>query len=762
MIVEAPAAARSLKLEQIACDLVVVGGGLSGVCCAITAARAGLSVTLVQDRPILGGNGSSEVRLWMLGATAHMGNNNRWAREGGVVGEILVENLYRNPEGNPLIVDTILLEKVISEPNVRLLLNTAAYEVSKADADTIESITAFCAQNSTRYAVRAPLFVDASGDGVLGFLSGAAFRMGAETFDEFGEKLAPSEDYGHLLGHSIYFYSKDTGKPVRFIPPSFALDDITKIPRFRAFNTKEDGCRLWWIEYGGRLDTVHDTETIKWELWKVVYGVWNYIKNSGTFPDAETLTLEWVGHIPGKRESRRFEGDYLLTQHDVIEQRRHLDAVAHGGWALDLHPADGIYSEKPGCNQWHSRGVYQIPYRTLYSRNITNLFIVGRIMSATHVAFGSSRVMLTVAHTAQAAGMAAAVCRQYAIRPAQVGQPPYLDVLKRDLLKSGQHIPHVSLNDPADLMHSAHLTASSELALTALVDDGEPVPLTYSWAQLLPVTANTRVPAITFIVDAVRATTLRFELRTSDIPENYTPDVLLASADIVLPAGDNQSITFAPDVTIEQARYVFAALMRNPEIRVHTSTQRLTGVLAVANAQNPAVSNYGKQQPTEDMGVETFEFWVPLRRPQGRNLAFRLSEPLMVFSVDNLRNGWGRPTSAPNAWAAALDDPTPCFQANWESPQIIRTITLVFDTDFDHPMESVLMGHPERTLPFCVQHYRVCAGDGQLLAEDHDNHRTQVTISLPASITTETIRVEILSMHGNAPAALFAMRCYAE
>ena len=188
------------------------------------------------------------------------------------------------------------------------------------------------------------------------------------------------------------------------MPPSYALDDITKIPRYRSFNSKESGCRLWWIEYGVRLDTVHDTEKIKWELWKVVYGVWNYIKNSGEFPDAENLTLEWVGHIPGKRESRRFEGPYMLTQQDIVEQHSFYDAVSFGGWSIDLHPADGIFSEKPGCNQWHSRGVFQIPYRCMYSRNLTNLFLAGRIISASHVAFGSTRVIGTCSNSAQAVG----------------------------------------------------------------------------------------------------------------------------------------------------------------------------------------------------------------------------------------------------------------------------------------------------------------------------------------------------------------------
>src|SRR5205823_12707042 len=141
-----------------------VGGGMAGTCCAITAARAGIKVVLAQDRPVLGGNASSEVRLWILGATSHMGNNNRWAREGGVIDELLVENTFRNPEGNPLLLDALLLEKVVAEPNITLLLNTAVFEVHKSDADTIRCLRAFCSQNSTVYELIAPLFCDASGD----------------------------------------------------------------------------------------------------------------------------------------------------------------------------------------------------------------------------------------------------------------------------------------------------------------------------------------------------------------------------------------------------------------------------------------------------------------------------------------------------------------------------------------------------------------------------------------------------------------------
>jgi hypothetical protein len=363
MIIEHATNRRELHSVEINTDLVVIGGGLAGVCAAIAAARHGVKTVLVQDRPVLGGNASSEVRLWVLGATSHLGNNNRWSREGGILNEILEENLYRNHQGNGLIFDTILLEKCITEENLTLLLNTAAFDIEKSDPDTISAVHAFCPQNSTRYLLRAPLFCDASGDGLVGFMAGAAFRMGAESKEEFGEGFAPDAEYGQLLGHSMYFSTKDVGVPVKFIPPSWALKDITKIPRYRQFNTNMQGCNFWWLEYGGRLDTIHQTEEIKWELWKVVYGVWDYIKNSGNFPEAETMTLEWVGHVPGKRESRRFEGDYIIRQQDVVDQTHFDDVVSHGGWAVDLHPADGVYSEKSGCTQWHSKGVYGIPWR---------------------------------------------------------------------------------------------------------------------------------------------------------------------------------------------------------------------------------------------------------------------------------------------------------------------------------------------------------------------------------------------------------------
>lgn len=755
MVREAGVAGTRTELcIELNADLAVAGGGLAGVCAAITAARAGLNVVLVQDRPVLGGNASSEVRLWILGATSHMGNNNRWAREGGVIDELLVENMHRNPEGNALILDTIVLEKVIAEPGITVLLNTAVYDVEKSAPDTISSLRAWCSQNSTSYVVRAPLFCDASGDGVLGFLAGAAFRMGAESKEEFGEGFAPDAAYGQLLGHSMYFYSKDTGRPVQFTPPAFALNDITVIPRYRDIKATDSGCRFWWFEYGGRLDTVHDTEKIKWELWRVIYGAWNYIKNSGRFPEAETMTLEWVGTIPGKRESRRFEGDHILTQQDIVGQRRHADAVSAGGWAMDLHPADGVYSALSSCTQWHAKGAYQIPYRCLYSRNITNLFLAGRIISVSHVAFGSTRVMATCAHSAQAVGMAAVLCRRHGVLPAQAP----VEQLQRDLLRTGQYIPGVTLRDPEDLAQKASVTASSAYVLDEFTPCGETVALDASRAMLMPVGAGP-VPAVTFLADVSETTTLEVEIRRASRPDHFTPDEVLFRESIALRAGAAHPVEILSTLRLDAPGYLFFTLLRNPAVSIHISDARVSGVLSLSQSMNAAVAKGLRQEPPEGSGIDSFEFWLPARRPAGKNLALKAKPGLAAYAPENTVNGVARPERQTNAWVPALEDSRPRISLSWPEEQQIGRVELAFDTDFDHPMESVLWGHPERDMPFCVRHYRLLDARGAVLYECASNHQTRNTIVLPEPVSTTELHVEVLATHG-APAAIFAVRCY--
>ena len=742
---------RSSEVVTLTCDLAVIGGGLAGTCCAITAARQGIKVTLIQDRPVLGGNASSEVRLWALGATSHMGNNNRWAREGGVIDELVVENLFRNPEGNALIFDTVLLEKVYEEKNITLLLNTAVYDTSKSSKNTISSVTAFCSQNSTQYQVTAPLFCDASGDGIVGFQAGAAFRMGAESSKEFNEPFAPTKEYGELLGHSMYFMSKDVGKPVKFTPPSYALKDITKVPRYRNFSVKDQACWMWWIEYGGRLDTIHETETIKWELWKVVYGVWDYIKNSGKFPEAANLTLEWVGHIPGKRESRRFEGHYMLTQGDIVSQKQFSDAVSYGGWAIDIHPADGVFSEKPGCNQWHSKGVYEIPYRALISKNIDNLFLAGRIISASHLAFGSSRVMMTCAHAAQAVGVAAVLGIKNNWKPAEFLIDDRIITLQQELLKTGQFIPNVpQINQP-----DFNITASSTISLSELAFNGPWELLTFSTAQLLPLEIGP-LPVFQLELRAKKEVQLVAQLRGSHINSNYTPEVLLGELRIDLATGV-QRIDLDFKTKCTQMGYYFLCLMQNPEVEVRCSQNRITGLVTVYNKQNRAVSNFGRQDPDPEIGFDAFEFWTPARRPEGHNFGMSITPPLTNFSVSNLINGYHRPYLQPNAWVAEIEDPFPELKLNWESAKTINEIVLSFDTDFDHPMESSIWGHPERRMPFVVQEYQVFDEKNQMIYERKSNYTTRNEIFFASPIETSELTIRFVRPSEKVPVAVFGI-----
>ncbi len=748
---------RNCKIVNLNTDLVIIGGGTAGVCAAITAARKGTKTILVQDRPVLGGNASSEVRLWILGATSHLGNNNRWSREGGVIDEILVENLYRNKEGNAVIFDTVLLEKVLDEENITLLLNTSVYDITKSEDRKIESVKAFNAQNSTEYNIKAPIFCDASGDGIVAFKAGASFRMGAETKEEFGELFAPDKSYGELLGHSMYFYSKTIDKPVKFKAPNFALKDITAIPRYKSIGKDDKGCRFWWFEYGGRHDTIHETEEIKYELWKVIYGVWDYIKNSGEFQDVDNMTLEWVATVPGKRESRRFEGLYMIKQHDIINQSKFEDSIAHGGWAIDLHPADGVYSELSGCTQWHSKGIYDIPYRSFVSKDIDNLFLAGRIISATHVAFGSTRVMATTALCGQAVGMAGSLCTQNDMLPRDLLENGRIKTLQNELNLIGQSIPRVPIQKESNLIQNATISGSSVLKLSTIAFDGDWVNLATATAQLLPFKATTNY-TFKIQVNAIEDTELEVQLRTSEKSDNYCPEVILETQKFNLKKGEQfLNVSFSTSVTEDQ--YAFVTFLSNEKVELKNSNQRFSGVLSVFNGVNKAVSNNRKQIPPDGLGVDTFEFWIPQRRPAGKNIAMEIYPAIEAFSNENIANGFVRPGKTVNAWTADLSDATPTLKIDWNDKTEISKITIFFDPDYDHPMESTLMGHPEEVVPFMVRNYTVKSIEGNVLCHKKDNYQTLNIITLDKTINTKGLVFEFEHPSENVPATVFEIVC---
>ncbi|MEM9337498.1 MAG: FAD-dependent oxidoreductase [Bacteroidota bacterium] len=748
---------RENKTIALDCDFAIIGGGLAGVCAAITAARKGTKTVLVQDRPVLGGNASSEVRLWALGATSHMGNNNRWSREGGVINELFVENLYRNKEGNPVIFDTVLLEKVLNEENITLLLNTAVYEVEKKGTNSIRSVKAFNSQNATHYTLSAPLFCDASGDGIVAFQAGASFRIGAESKEEFGELFAPDKSYGELLGHSIFFYSKRAPQPVKYVPPSFALKDITSIPRYKVIEKDDKGCRFWWLEYGGRKDTIHDTEEIKYELWKVVYGVWDYIKNSGEFEEVDDLTLEWAGTIPGKRESRRFDGLYMMKQQDVIEQSTFDDAIAFGGWAIDLHPADGVYSEKSGCTQWHSKGVYDIPYRSLIPKDIDNLFLAGRIISASHVAFGSTRVMATTGFTAQAVGMAATFCLKKDLLPAEVLENGWITELQNELNLEGQSILNKPISPESNLVSGASITASSTYDLTEIAFDGEWLPLTTAAAMLLPLQKGIKY-TVKVALNVTEATELTVDLRVAEKDTNYTPDLTLDTQVIPVRKGE-QFVAITFEKALPKDQYAFVCFLANENVSIRESQQLYSGVLALFNGVNKAVSNKGKQTPPDDIGVDTFEFWIPYRRPAGKHLAMEISPAVTAYDATNVCNGYVRPWRSANSWTADLKDPHPALTIEWAEKQTLSSIKLFLDGDYDHAMESVQFGHYDDVVPQCLREYTIRSLEGEVVVTQTGNYQTINRWVLPSPIKTKGVTIEVKHPSEHVPATIFEVVC---
>lgn len=441
------------KLIQKTYDFVVIGGGLSGVCAAISASRGGVKTALIQNRPVLGGNASSEIRMHICGADNHGRRKN--ARETGILDEILLENKYRNPQNSYSIFDTILWEKTHFQDNLDLYLNTHISEVHKS-SDRIQSVSGHQLTTEKQYNFSATYFLDATGDGTIAALSGAAYMLGREAKSTFNEQYAPENEDTHCMGNTLLFTTKKMDLPTPFHKPYWANTYIEADLKNRPHGAH--GYNYWWIEIGGdELKTIDDTELIRDELLKALYGVWDHIKNKDH--QADHYALDWVGFLPGKRESRRVIGDYILTEKDLLAARSFDDAVAYGGWPMDMHVVGGLNTRLDPTTFIDLPDMYTIPYRSLYSKDIHNLLIGGRIISASHMAFGSTRVMGTCAIVGQAIGTSVRLLKEKNIMPNALG--PYIQELQQILLKDDVFIPNVVNEDPLDLAKKAILKSSS-------------------------------------------------------------------------------------------------------------------------------------------------------------------------------------------------------------------------------------------------------------------------------------------------------------
>ena len=417
-------------------ELCVVGGGMSGLCCAIAAARHGTRVVLVQDRPVLGGNASSEIRMWIGGAH---GKDNR---EGGIIEEIFLENFYQNPSLKYPLWDSVLYEKAKAEENLTLLLNTACLDATM-DGDRIVSIKAWQSNAETFHVISARYFADCSGDSILQPLSGARCMYGREAKADFNERIPPDVADRKTMGMSCLFQIRETDHAVPYTPPTWAYTYETDDDLPYKDHDKENN--FWWIELGGEWDCIHDTDRCRDELLKICYGVWDHMKNRGDH-GVENWELEWIGFLPGKRESRRYVGKYIVTQNDVEAEGRFDDIVAYAGWSMDDHFPEGFYYNKGHPTIYHpAPQPWGLPLRCMISENIENLVFAGRNISVTHAALSSSRVMATCAILGQALGTAVSQALQDGCQVENVD----ISKLQQTLMEDDCYIPWHTRTLPA-------------------------------------------------------------------------------------------------------------------------------------------------------------------------------------------------------------------------------------------------------------------------------------------------------------------------
>ena len=743
-------------------DVTVIGGGLAGVNAAIAAARLGSRVALVQNRPVLGGNASSEVRVWVCGATSH--GSQKFARETGIMGELFVENQFRNPEGNPYFWDQVVHDAVRAEPNIQLFLNTDVRHVDASGPESdrrIQAVTGWQMGSERVLRFESAYFIDCTGDGLVGFLAGARFRSGREARSEFGEEWAPEVPDDDMLGSTLLFYTKDTGEPVRYVPPAIAKDiAATSILSHRQIRATDNGCDYWWIEWGGELDAVADNEAIRDELWSVVYGIWDHIKNSGEF-DADTLTLEWVGSVPGKREYRRFVGDYTLTQHDIIEQRTFDDAIGFGGWSIDLHPPGGMYADAPGSRHLFTSGLYHIPFRSLYSQNVSNMLMAGRDISATHVAFGTTRVMGTCAVTGEAAGTGAALAIREGITPRDLATA-HTALLTETLLRQDASVVGARWEAASDLALAARASASSTLASFG----SEPVPghdaELFSLAGrdlgiVLP--ADPALGAVELLLESAVPATLEVELWTTERGENHIPVRRLSSATISVAEGRHWA-RIAFDHVADEPQNLVVLVQRHDDVRVVVEDRPAPyGVLGLVSRQPRFTAEQNETHPQTNA-------WSA-RELRRRSIALRAERDTAAYAVDRVQGGFARPFGGPQLWSSAsmVEGREETVLLEWDENQEIGSVDLVFNDDVD--VDLVNLHHhrtPFAVIPEVVRDYRIeveTASGWQTTVSVTDNrvrHRRHV---FDAPVSTTRLRLVIGATNGSEWATVHGIRVFA-
>lgn len=720
-------------------DVIVVGAGAAGSCAALAAARTGSRTALIQDRPVLGGNSSSELGVGVAGAGSSKPN----ARESGIIEEVgrLQARLgyARTSEAFRLIAE--------KEPNLVLFLNQRVIGVEMAAGDRIAAVEAVDTLTGGYTLYRGSLFLDCTGDGWVGYYAKADFRMGREARNEFQESLAPEKAdritmSGCLMGNgALAFRAVDTGEPVAFVPPPWAA----KLPPPEAFGRRirHVAGGEWWLEHPGTIDDLWDAEHARDELIRISFGYWDFLKNRwNERRRAATYKLVYVPYMDARRESRRLLGDYILTQNDVQGARVFPDRISYGGWPLDVHHPKGIFSGKEGPFDCDARTpVYTIPFRCLYSRNISNLLFAGRDVSVTHIALGSVRVQSTLATLGQAAGTAAALCVKKQVTPRQLWRR-HIAELQQRLLRDDQYIPGIVNEDPHDLARNAKVSASSTMRFEEWrqedIRSGDRHPLNTPRAVMFPRGAHRELTAVSLLLTSDRPdpTPLTLHVRAAKTGRILPQTGELTTATVPVPPGGEHWVKFPVRCTVD-----------TPFIWVWLPAAQGISWRLVQNPPLGAARAYGAEGR-----------WT---RVPGQAYAAAFDPPLS-FPVDcsaaHVTNGVTRIVGEKtNLWASDPHRGLPQWvELRWEEPVRFTTVSLTFDTNLNAPWHNIPLP------PECVRNYRVeyfGNGNWKPVATVTGNFQRRRVHRFPA-VTSARLRVTITATNGGRSARLFEIRVY--
>ena len=736
-------------------DLIVVGGGPGGCPASIAAARKGLKVLLIQDRSVLGGNGSSEVGITFDGATtAHIN-----ARESGIAEEIRrLRDREKEDFGD---WERAVTKLVNDEPNITVIFDNFVYKADMATETKIRGVYSMNIKTLEKSHYSAKMFMDCTGDAWLGYYAGAKYRFGREAKWQHNESIGA--DVADMLtmsgciksGNRPFFFA--TEEPVEYHAPKWVPELPKTDEEFgRAINSN-GATLMWWLEVPNVYDDMWDGEETKDALLMVILGYYDFIKNYWSKKDkAKNYRMRFVSVYNGRRESRRLIGDYVMTQDDATSGRRFEDAISYSGWAVDLHHPEGIYSGKKGPLYAALKvPMPTIPYRSLYSVNIENLFFAGRNISVTHVALGTVRVQNTIVTLGQAAGTAAAMCVKLNKSPRDI-YLQHIKELQQQLIKDDLFIPGIKNEDAFDPCLTAKATASSvsktEIFAKKHGTISEPKPLTETYLATAGINKNKgdiKKVWVWLSSTNTEPTTIKVGARIKGDIDTFCADEEPVTATAVVPPMHKGWLKVDIHVPITPDE-------KHPSGKLELWIEKVDGISwrYVTNLSFYEICGMMREDGT-------FKKW------SGANFGLRVSEPneeLADCSPNNVINGISRICSKTEyEWVSDPNETLPQWIAlEFEKPAEINSVSVVFNTDLTNPGTAWGIKIPE--VPLCVKDYFVevfANGSWQKVAEVTGNFMRK-RIHNFATITAEKLRVTVLSTWGDKSARIMEIRASKE